>query len=464
MFIPSLLDEIRAANRSYADLPRHDGDARAMLARKLEMSYWRRMTVGRILDAAEKGGEDREGVAEAILGVNLHLGPSELARLQAVLGDDDLFGRVAARQGIRHPASPQYHAEAGPAMDLKIQANRDSPWSWQKWTAIPAFSEYAFHGDMVSFRGLELQAGDVILANVNLDGNMVYSALSDPKGVYTHSAVLVFLRDGERRFPAVVETYEKGVRAVPLAVFLNARFLAAAEVYRHRDVGPEHSGAFSEAAEAMIRDTRGYNCASWDDDRTYLSCTSVGRFLLEDVGVDGVEPRSAISHPQIRRNLQRVGYQDLDPFFAPVDYLLNPRFGFVGAIDNHQFARLTARELVEHRFRTAFEKVELDPSLLPFMQRVNHFALTQMRRQSPIGKVIGVATGFTDVNLPKGPDSMIAGIQPAEHQLARAVTRMIPEVEAYVARRGDFRFREILEDGEIREKLVRYLSPRWLEP
>lgn len=463
MAIRALHDEILTANRAYRDFPRHDGDAWDILALKVESAYWRHRMLDRLLAAGEAGG-DKEELTEALLALNLHLNPPDLDRLRGVVGDGELYGRVAAQQGIRWPETPHLHTLAGPGLDLKIQANRASPWSREKWQKIPEFSEYAFEGDTLRYRGMELQAGDIILASVNLDGNMVYSALSDPKGVFTHSAMLVFFRQGDRRFPAVMETYEKGVRAVPLAVFLNARFLAHAEVYRHKGVGPEHADALADAAEAMARDTLGYNCASWDDDREYLSCTAVGRFLLEAVGVDGIGPRSAIAHPQVVKNLNRVGFLTLDPFFAPVDYLLNPNVRFVGVVDNNQVHRLLAREVVERRFRTEFEKVDLDPSLLPLEGRVNHFAIRQIRAQNLIGKLVGKAIGFDDRNLPKGPDHMLGSIQPVEHQFGKAVKALIPGVQRYLDGKPSFRLQELLDDPTLLADVRKALSPRWLVP
>ena len=69
------------------------------------------------------------------------------------------------------------------------------------------------------YRGVEFTPGDVLLANVNLDGNGVYTTLSDPKSFSSHSAFFAVLKHDGRRFPVVVETYEKGLRPVPLSVF-----------------------------------------------------------------------------------------------------------------------------------------------------------------------------------------------------------------------------------------------------
>jgi hypothetical protein len=462
MDLHAIRDEIGRAARAYADLPRHVEDTRPVVARKLEAAFRRRVLLQRLLSAAEaeRAGPDR--LLAPLLSLGLPLDDASLARVRALVGDGADYGQVLARQGVRWPAAPEHHALAGPGLDLRIEANRDSPWRLEKWMAIPEFGEYAFRGDAVDFRGVEIRPGDVILANVNLDGNFVYSAFPDPKCVFTHSAVVVFFfRDG-RRYPAVVETYERGVRAVPLSVFLNARFTAYAEVYRHRDVGPEHAPGLAEAAAAMVRDTRGYNARSWDDDRSYLSCTSVGRFLLEDVGVGGIVPRSRITHPRILENLASVGYTGLDPFFAPVDYLTNPLFSFQGVVDNGQFFRLLARELAERRFRELFEQRRLDTRGLPFTYGVNRIILRKLRSGSALAPLVTPLTGWTRANLPKGPDAMLAGITPAEHELGKAVRALVPLLERRLAGQERFDLEEPLADAWVREQLERVLRPRWL--
>jgi len=458
----AILDEIRQAQRAYLAIPRHDGDARAILASKLEAAHWRNAALDRLLRAAEAGGADPDAFTEALLELNLYLRDSDLERVQGIVGRGERYGRVLAQDGIRWSGSPRYDLLAGPAVRLNIRPNRDSPWTLERWLALPAFAEHLLEGDVVRYRGLELRPGDVILANVNLDGNMVYSALSDPKSVFTHSAVLVVLEREGRRFPAMVETYEKGVRAIPLAAFLNAGVLAYAEVYRHRDVGPGQANALATAALAMVRETRGYNCTSWDDDRAYLSCTAVGRFLLQDVGVNGVMPRSAIVHPRIRENLASVGYRDFSPFFAPVDYLLNPRFTLVGVVDNNQFPRLLARELVEWRFRALFEERRLDTRHLPVGYRVNHLVIKNVRGRTPLGPLFTRISGFTPDNLPKGPDALIAGITPAEKQLGGAVRRLLPRLEAHLEGQGRFSFEETLTDPYVHRLLDRFLRLPWL--
>ena len=71
--------------------------------------------------------------------------------------------------------------------------------------------------------------GDVLLANVNLDGNghlHVVEQRATPRSFSSHSAVFRHPRniDGDR-FPVVIETYEKGVRPVPSECFSRPAFL-----------------------------------------------------------------------------------------------------------------------------------------------------------------------------------------------------------------------------------------------
>jgi hypothetical protein len=211
-----------------------------------------------------------------------------------------------------------------------------------------------------------------------------------------------------------------------------------------------------------VRDTHGYNAVSWDDDRAYLSCTSVGRFLLEDVGVGGVAPRSRIAHPGIRENLASVGYGDFDPFFAPVDYLTNPLFSFQGVVDNGQFLRLLARELVERRFRRLFVERTLDARRLPFMYGVNRFILRHVRGRSALAPLVTLASGWNATNLPKGPDLMLAGITPAEHQLGAAVRSIVPPLGDRLRGVARFDLAELLADPSTERLREGALRLPWL--
>lgn len=459
-------DHIRAGNHAYLNLQRPEGDARAILSAKLEASHWRQRVLEKLLDNAESqasaGVLDSARLIDNLVALNLYLHPGQRQRLSALLPDRSALGRALALQGVRLPDAPEHHLLAGPDMDLKIEVNRASAWPFAKWQRIPAFAEYHFDGDLVRYRGLELQPGDILLANVNLDGNAVYTSLSEPKGYCPHAAVFAILTADGKRFPAVVETYEKGLRAVPLNVFLNARYVAYAEVYRHQALGPEHGEQVGAAAHDAIAEARGYNFYTCDPDPAYVSCTSLAQVVYQRLGLPRIASVSSIGHPGIQENLRRLGYEAFDPFFAPVDFLLNPDFRCVGWVDNNQFPRLLARELVEVGFRRLFERGELDTRKMPMAHHINHWGIGHMRRRTPLGHIISKVMGFDHLSLPRGPDPMLAIISPVEADLGRAVRRLVPLVDRYLQGRETFVLDTMLADPEVQAAIDSTVRLRWL--
>lgn len=455
---------IRDRNQRYLGLQRHDGEAAAILQWKLSALRWRADVLSRLLaPAAARPPVAGEALADSLAALRLYLHEPQQARLAELLPDRDLFARVMAGQGIRVADAPCHHQVAGPGIDLDIPVNRGSVWPFSRWKEIAAFSEYEYRGDGVLFRGVLFRPGDVILANVNLDGNMIYSALSDPKGYCSHSAVFAVLTDDGRRFPSVIETYEKGLRAVPLNVFMGPRYMAYAEVYRHRELTPAQCTAINGVAQTALTEVAGYNFYTVDDDPLYISCTAVVQLLFQAVGLAPIPSRSVIADEVIQRNLRALGYERYEPFFAPVDYLLSPDLTCVGWIDNNQLERLVARELVEARLRVLFASRRLDCRRFPLVHYVNLWGIGHMRRRTPIGRLVSRITGFDHVSLPKGPDRMVAAIEPVEAQLGCAVRRTLPFVRDYLAANEHIDLGAVHKDPQAQAVLERNLRLRWLQ-
>lgn len=459
-------EHIADSNQAYLDFPRADGDAGAVLAAKLANSHWRARVLERLLTTAEqvaaRGRLNPIQLVSNLAALNLYLDARQRERLSHVLLDRPLLGAVFANQGLRLPDAPEHHQLAGPDMDLKIKVNRASAWTFSKWQQISGFADYAFEGNRVLYRGLGLQPGDILLANVNLDGNSVYTSLSEPKGYCPHAAVFAVLNANGKRFPAVVETYEKGLRAVPLNVFLNARYVAYAEVYRHRGILLKHGKEVSAAAHDAIAQARGYNFYTCDPDPLYVSCTSLAQLVYQRIGLPPIPALSRIGHPGIRDNLARLGYHEYEPFFAPVDFLLNPDFSCVGWVDNNQFPRLLARELVEVGFRRLFERGRLDTSRMPLMHHINHWGIRHIRRRNGLGRIISKVVGFDHLSLPRGPDPMLAIIAPVEADLVRAVRRLLPTVQRYLDGRETFALDAMLAEPAVQDAIERTVRLRWL--
>ena len=457
------LDWICEINDTYRDLKRGEIGADKSVQLKFALIFWRSKLLNKLIECPPKWVKRKpKDYVDILLQLRAYIPKHRHADLADVLGNENLLAMLMAGQGVRQGSDPHLARTAGPAADLKITANRSSPWTFSRWKERKEYSEYEFEGDGIHYRGVFFRPGDVLLSNVNLDGNGVYTSLSDIKNFSSHSAFVAILEDNDARFPAVIETYEKGVRAVPLNVFLGPRFSSYSEVYRCKRITSRNTELLNRAALKLIESVKGYNFDSEDQDREYMSCTSVGRFLLQDAGLEPVKTRSSITAHTIVKNLAKVGYTHC-AFFAPVDYLLDNNNYCVGWVDNNQFTRLFARELVDRCFRDQFAKRELNPRKFPLMYRINLWGIRHIRRQSLIGKFIGLIEGFDHINLPKGPDELIAVVTLVESQLGKAIRDINTYVEEHVKHHDYFDLESVAADGRLRAMLEDKLSLPWLE-
>ena len=457
------LAHVRQVRDSYKLLDRERIGAERILELKFATLYWRRNLLSLLCGDPPPSwiGPDHNTLIDIVDALGIRLPKALVASLSRHV-DRKTVHELLARQGVPSREYPEFKAMAGPGIDLDISANRDSSWPFTRWKRQPEFANYELSGDAVVFRGLHFLPGDVLLANVNIDGNGIYTVLSDPARFSSHSGVFVVLEDDGGRYPAVIETYEKGVRAIPLNVFLGAKFCAYVEIVRHRDLNGAYAGAINRSAVDMMNRVHGYNFNSIELDRHYVSCCTVGSLLHRDAGLEPASWKSRIQDARIRENIAKLGYTFYD-FFSPVDYLLDRNFTCAGWVDNHQFEDLLARELVEGYFRELFMTRALNPGRFPLKCRLNHWGIRQIRRRSLIGRIIASVEGFDHLSLPKGPDPLLAVITVVEAQLGRVIKRTRAWLKTYDNWPDYFSLAEFSRRPEVRAFLQSELKLRWLE-
>lgn len=454
---------VEQVNNAYRCLDRPGLDAKIIVELKLETILWRSTVLKHLLAGSGPGAGTKRDRFHAVLeALNICLTEDQQRQAEAVL-TPDRFARLQAMQGITPPGYPDLALQSGPGVNLDIVANRSSAWPFRKWRQDERFSRYQPVNQGVRYRGVEFMPGDVLLANVNLDGNGIYTSLSDPKSFSSHSAFFAVLEHDGVRFPVVIETYEKGVRPVPLNVFLGPRFCSYVEVYRHVEYTEGHAHVVNQAAARFVEEVRGYNFDSEDQDTGYMSCTTVGRFLHQAAGMTPTRTVSKLAHPNTQANLGKLGYTFFD-FFAPVDYLLSDRLGYAGRVDNNQVDRLLARELVDLAFRRQFEARPLDPGKFPLKGRVNRWGIKQIRSESPAGRLIGWFEGFDARNLPKGPDDLMAVITLAEKQIGAVIVKTRDAIIRELEQHNQPVLAELLEHEGINRLVTRSLDLPWLQP
>ena len=115
-----------AALARYQALPRAGGDAWAILEGKLAMALARQQAVEARLALA-----DDTALQEDLIAVGARLSEDQKRRAKARL-PTEAFAALLAAQGERAPGGSSFDLRAGPAIDLKIQLNRDSPWPFER--------------------------------------------------------------------------------------------------------------------------------------------------------------------------------------------------------------------------------------------------------------------------------------------------------------------------------------------
>jgi hypothetical protein len=188
----------------------------------------------------------------------------------------------------------------------------------------------------------------------------------------------------------------------------------------------------------------------------------VARQLYQDLGLPVIEEFGAVVDPGIRDTMEALDYHHLDVFFTPIDFIRSDLFDFVGWVDNGQPARLVARELVEQRFRHCFSTGTLDPQKMPLMARLNLFGIRQMRARTLLGRLVSRIMGFDYVTLPKGPDRLLAIVEPLEAELGKAVRNILPEVERRLAEIDELNMDALLGDPELKGRVQSLLKMRWM--
>ncbi len=393
-----------------------DEDIPHLAAQRLGLILWRQGLLQQYLQQLPTWPTNER--LKYLLEIGVYL-PESLRESVANTLKPTQFAQLMARQGVRTQGIPGNDPLPGPVQFLPIQANRRSRWPFSRWCDDPQFGDYLFQNDKVLYRGIEFMPGDVLLTNTNRDGNGIYTVNGIPAGHFPHSGFYALLSHQGRQIPCVMETYEFGVRAVPLNTFLHPRFSSYVEVHRHRDISAEHSAAINACAKSLMEHTKGYNFDTEDPNRDYVSCTTIGQFMFQDAGLQQISRRSR-SDPEISNNLAKVGYTS-EWMLYPIDYARDPFMRCVGWIDNHHGNRLLARWFIERELSRQLASLDLDPAALPFNCKLNRWAIQQVRAQTILAKPLEAISGFDQYSLPKGPDAVLGLITVLETALGKKI-------------------------------------------
>jgi len=465
------LASVREIQADFRNLPRTEIPMNELVCLKFQMQHWKQRVLDYILEQLSASGLEPQNqrLIFALLAI-LELKPNK-EQLKLLAGwvteqkSPELkesaafyFAQIAEHAWVRKFSSKNEKSLqrlAGPKLQLPIYANAPSRCRFEKWSRKEEFQCYQFEEEGVRYRGLGFLPGDVLLTNVNRDGNGVYTAVVEPRAYAYHLGVFAMISEGGRTFPVVIETYKLGVRAVPLSCFLSEKFSSYIEIYRLKARPEGYSTKFNEWAERIPRETRGYNFDTEDPDRSFLACTTIGTLGSQQAGGPIIASKSRyFSDPTTRANLAKLDV-DLSGFLSLSDFVNDPALKYIGVIDNNHFDRNIARELCERQFGEFFRTKELKLHKLPIMFWLNWFGVKQLRAGTFLGKLIGLPYGLTQSNLPKGPEKVLAIIEIYEHQLARSVKRICSSLSELWDRAELLNMDSLMQAPEIKDIILR---------
>ena len=414
-------ENINAVLASFQSLDRSKIDPGELVEMKYTMQHWRREVARRALD--ELHNKKLDYVA-CLANLGLYLPESYLHQLLQISNARDIAHLIALQGNHTMLQQTSFYREfaslAGPKSRLSFRATKENTrWPYEKWSKNTDFCQYQYCEDGVYYRGYFFRPGDVVLTNVNLDGNGPFTALSEPRNYATHCGFIAILQEKLGKFPVVVETYERGVRAIPLSLFISPNFNSYAEVYRLKGITASQTEKINQAAPQVIREVWGYNFDTLDTDRRYLSCTTVGSVLFEAAGIEAIRAASVFSDAQIAQNCDTLGFY-CRHYLSPIDYMRDERMEFVAAIDNNHFEKSVVREISDRCFKQLFSTKKVQLNRFPISFKLTVWGIEQIRKQTILGRIFGGVKRFNPRNLPKGEANLLAVIELLYSKLGRA--------------------------------------------
>jgi hypothetical protein len=296
-----------------------------------------------------------------------------------------------------------------------------------------------------------------LVTNVNVDSNGLYTAALGPASFASHMGVFAVLQAGERRFPAVIEIYRNGLRAVPLSVFLSPSFCSYVEVYRLDEIGPAHQLRINVLAVKLLNEVKGYSfLAAGEEEPGYLYCTGVFNKMLESLGIEPIETKSYCYNDKMNENLTSLGYS-CHSVLTPVDIAVDSRVQFIGVLDNGRFDLEISRFAAIHDLAKHMSEFDLNVDKLPFMYYVYDWAIAQVEAGTYLGRVLLLANGFTTENFPRGPRRFCSFVKSLDFYLKRIVKKIsLPLQEIIEKQEGVFSVHDLLDSDPQTALLNKY--------
>ena len=420
------LEDLEAVLKGYQHLSRTETPPETLLELKYMVSHWRETMTTRLLKHFDSAPEERGDTLNLLREIKPRFTDTDIETLlnaaressaslkkEIALAIADFGKGDKARQALFNLRIPEAVLRHGPSPIAKIKPYQGTNLRGLDWLegtrAIPEIDRYQFQGDhSVTFRGELLETGDIFLADLALPHDGVLSSFLSPRSLFTHSAMFVVIKSGDRKIPAVLEMHEKGNRLVPLANFL-ANHTYYAEAYRYRRASHEWREKISrEVRQLMLNEKISYDFQARDipssgqlpEERKCTTCTTLLDLILKRTGTN-ISWQKSRMNAHAKPNFDTIQMPWVDSLLTPTDIMREPEFRPVAIFDNRELPQNLARELVIGNDQVPgtaghfFATHDLAWDQLPLAQTMfRGFEVSLGQRTDPVSRVVQSLAGF----------------------------------------------------------------------
>jgi hypothetical protein len=338
---------------------------------------------------------------------------------------------------------------------LSIPPFQSSRWDFKKWRENSRIRSLSKGDTHLRYKNLVLQPGDLFLASPHLESAGLFTIFSEPESFSAHLAVYCHLNYQDKYFPALIEVYEKGVRAVPLDTFLAPHFSNHCEILRFNDVTNEHLEVINENALKTLSKGKGYSFNTDDRDEHYFTCTRLVKEIFSTLPINVEVKRSEFSCPKKTRNLHLIDFTFKD-ILEPCDFLDSNVTSYVGRVDNEEFLHDLLCYISVHQYVEIFKEYDLNPYLEKKSFRTINFCSNQIANQNVLGLIFSKVFGYSFDNFPRGPLKLLSYYYFTEPRIIKFSKQIKNELFSMIERDEYFNLFEFLESKEFIELCEKY--------
>lgn len=325
-----------------------------------------------------------------------------------------------------------------PAEVLPIRPLFGNEWTFERWSQREGQGDYTVEGDAVWFRGRRFESGDFFLVDMRTEIGSALAAITDSETWIPHFSILILLERAGKKFPAVLEMYGHGLRAIPLNSFLSPRFSSYIEVYRLKQRPQGFASELDRIAKQMLTEPLRYDFYNDNRSPNALNCADLGTRVLERAGVDPIAPSTRLRDGVGKNFLWPLEMNFPEVFLHPASYVQSPRVEFVAVIDNGNLELDLARQVLVHELAKIISgsNGRIRTDRMPKMFHTKRKFVTKIHEGGWQGKLLLLLGGHIAQTMPTGSPEALAFFPPFQSAFAQAYSEISNYVPALIPKEG----------------------------